>query len=119
MPTPQTSIELPVFDISQPLSQSSLSSLYLVCKEWGFFHITNHGVSKELYRKLHSISTHVFRLPPKRKSSAGPSSTIKTYTPPFIASPFFESLRVSGPEFYASAEKSPQILFNHPNAEFR
>ncbi|KAM7499672.1 hypothetical protein LguiA_024086 [Lonicera macranthoides] len=119
MPTPQTSIEFPVFDISQPLSQSSFSSLYLACKEWGFFHITNHGVSKELYRKLHSISTHVFHLPPKRKINARPSSTIKTYTPPFIASPFFESLRVSGSKFYAPAEKSAQILFNHPNAEFR
>jgi isopenicillin N synthase-like dioxygenase len=118
MPTSKTSIELPIFDMSKPLSQSSLSSLSQACKEWGFFHIINHGISKELYKKLHSVSTDVFHLPPELKTNAGPSSNIKTYTPHFIASPFFESLRVSGPEFYDSAQKSAQVLFNQSKDEF-
>ncbi|KAK9293009.1 hypothetical protein L1049_020993 [Liquidambar formosana] len=114
----QTSIELPVFDISQPLHPSSLSSLFLACKEWGFFHISNHGVPMDLFRKLDSLSNHLFGLPYESKLKVGPSSSIKSYTPHFIASPFFESLRVSGPDFFASAQNSTEVLFNQPNLEF-
>ncbi|KAL9369120.1 hypothetical protein Peur_040319 [Populus x canadensis] len=96
----QTSIELPVFDISRTLNPSCLSSLCLACKERGFFHITNRGVSKD------------------SKVKVGPSSRVKTYTPPFNASPFFESLRVSGPDFTASAQSSTAILPDHSNPEF-
>ncbi|KAK3037191.1 hypothetical protein RJ639_030084 [Escallonia herrerae] len=113
----QTSLQLPVLDISQPLSPSTLSSLSVACKEWGFFHITNHGISKDLIRKLYSHSNHLFGLPSELKLNAGPSSTIKTYTPHFIASPFFESLRVSGPDFFASAQSSAEVL-RQPNSEF-
>lgn len=113
------SVELPVFDVSQPLDSSSLSSLSLACREWGFFHITNHGISKELLKKLHSLSTQIFNLPSEVKHKAGPSSASKTYTPHFIASPFFESLRVSGPDFFASAQNSCQALLNQPSHEFR
>ncbi|GLU14184.1 hypothetical protein SLE2022_307680 [Rubroshorea leprosula] len=114
----QTSVELPVIDISQPLSPSSLSSLSLACKEWGFFHITNHGVSKELYMKLYTLSNHLFSIPLESKMRLGPFSSIRTYTPHFIASPFFESLRVSGPDFFASAQSSAEVLFDPPSSEF-
>nr|XP_015877948.1 gibberellin 20-oxidase-like protein [Ziziphus jujuba var. spinosa] len=113
-----TSIELPVFDIFKPLNPSSLSSLSLACKEWGFFHITNHGVSKDLYNKLYSLSTQLFKLPLESKLKAGPSSSIKTYTPRFIASPFFESFRVSGPDFFSSAQSSALLLPNQQDSEF-
>ncbi|GMN41020.1 hypothetical protein TIFTF001_010257 [Ficus carica] len=114
----QTSIELPIFDISQPLDKSSLSSLSQACKDWGFFHITNHGVSKELYKQLYSLSNLLFNLPMESKLKVGPFSDIKSYTPHFIASPFFESLRVSGPDFFASAQASAMVLLNQQNSEF-
>jgi isopenicillin N synthase-like dioxygenase len=114
-----TSIELPVFDISRTLNPSCLSPLSLACKEWGFFHITNRGVSKDVYRKLYSLSNHIFSLPYESKVKVGPSSRVKTYTPPFNASPFFESLRVSGPDFTTSAQSSTAILPDHSNPEFR
>ncbi|KAF9685655.1 hypothetical protein SADUNF_Sadunf03G0077000 [Salix dunnii] len=117
MPESHSSIELPVFDISQPISPSCLSSLSLACNEWGFFHIINHGVSKDVYRKLHSLSTSIFSLPYESKIKLGPSSLVKTYTPHFIASPFFESLRVSGPDFFASAQSSSAVLPDHPNPD--
>ncbi|KAD4584847.1 hypothetical protein E3N88_22448 [Mikania micrantha] len=47
-----------------------------------------------------------------------PASNMKTYTPHFIASPFFESLRVSGPDFCASAQSSAEALLNQSNPEF-
>lgn len=116
----QTStIQLPVLDISQPLNQSSLSTLSLACKEWGFFHITNHGLSTDLNKKIHSLSNQLFNLPSEKKLKLGPFSSVKTYTPPFIASPFFESLRVSGPDFVASSQTSADVLFDHHNSEFR
>ncbi|XP_077223266.1 gibberellin 20-oxidase-like protein [Tasmannia lanceolata] len=118
MPESQPSLQLPTLDLSQPLDQSSLSSLSQACQKWGFFHITNHGISKDLYNKLHSLSNHLFGRPPDTKFKLGPSSLLKTYTPHFIASPFFESLRVSGPDFFASAKSSSDVLFDTPNSEF-
>ncbi|KAI7744984.1 hypothetical protein M8C21_003216, partial [Ambrosia artemisiifolia] len=88
------------------------------CKEWGFFHIINHGISKDLYSKLRSLSCQLFSLPDELKLKAGPVSNMKTYTPHFIASPFFESLRVSGPDFRASAQSSAEAVSNQPNSEF-
>ncbi|GAY42189.1 hypothetical protein CUMW_064880, partial [Citrus unshiu] len=88
----QTSVELPILDISQPLQPSA-----------GFFLISNHGISRDLYRRLYMISRKLFDLPFDAKLELGPSSSTNTYTPHFIASPFFESLRVSGPNFFASA----------------
>ncbi|VVB15622.1 unnamed protein product [Arabis nemorensis] len=96
------SVELPVFDISKPLSESSLTSLQDACKEWGFFYVTNHGVSGDMYQKLRRFSGGVFGLRDEEKMKMCASN----YTPRFIASPFFESLRVSGPDFYASAKSS-------------
>ncbi|KAL5981492.1 hypothetical protein ACLOJK_015554 [Asimina triloba] len=119
MPQPDTSaVQLPILDISQPLNPPSLSSLSKACKHWGFFHITNHGISEQLYNKLYSHSKHLFTLPLQTKTQLGPSSHLKTYTPHFIASPFFESLRVSGPDFFASAKASADHLFHPPIPEF-
>ncbi|XP_062156185.1 gibberellin 20-oxidase-like protein [Alnus glutinosa] len=114
----QTSVELPILDISQPLDPSFLSSLSEACKKWGFFHIINHGISIDFYRKLYLLSKDLFRLPSDTKIKLGPLSSIKTYTPHFIASPYFESLRVSGPNFFASAQSSADILFSQENSEF-
>ncbi|KAK9040141.1 hypothetical protein V6N11_015318 [Hibiscus sabdariffa] len=112
-----TCVELPVFDVSRPLSPSSLSSLSLACTRWGFFRITNHGVPKHLFTSLCSLSNHIFSLPNDSKLKLGPTSSLKNYTPPFIASPFYECLLVSGPDFFASAQSSVHVLFDHPNSE--
>lgn len=108
----ETTIQLPTFDMSQPLQFSPrfLSSLAEACREWGFFQITNHGISKDVYSKIQSFSRELFSLPLETKLKLGPSSVLKTYTPCFIASPFFESLRVSGPDFFASAHASAHVL---------
>ncbi|KAL0002479.1 hypothetical protein SO802_016260 [Lithocarpus litseifolius] len=114
----QTSIELPILDISRPLNPSFLSSLAEACKKWGFFHIINHGISKDLFSKLYLLSNDLFNLPSDTKLKVGPFSSIKTYTPHFIASPYFESLRVSGPNFLDSAQSSANALFVQQNSEF-
>ncbi|XP_020589333.1 gibberellin 20-oxidase-like protein [Phalaenopsis equestris] len=111
-------LQLPLLDISQPLLPSVLSSLTSACREWGFFHIINHGISKELYTKIHIQSKEAFNQPLDIKLKLGPSANINTYTPHFIASPFFESLRVSGPDFYNSAKNSSDVLFQQSNSDF-
>lgn len=114
----QTSLQLPVLDISQPVLTTSLSSLYQACKGWGFFYITNHGINKDLYDHLRALAHQAFNLPLDAKLKIGPLTAVGTYTPHFIASPFFESLRVSGPNYFASAKGSSDAIFEQPNVEF-
>ncbi|CAI8607284.1 unnamed protein product [Vicia faba] len=111
-------VDLPIIDISEPFQSSSLTTLSKACKEWGFFHIINHEVSKDLCSQLHSLSKFVFNLPCDTKLKLGPFSSLKSYTPHFIASPFFESLRVDGPDFYVSAKSSEDVLFETHNSKF-
>lgn len=115
----QDSIKLPVLDLTQPSEPSFLSSLSQACQEWGFFYVTNHGIPQNLFNKVRALSNEIFSLPPDTKLKLGPSSCIKTYTPYFIASPYFESLRVSGPDFFASAKASANELFGQEKSEFR
>ncbi|KAF2313346.1 hypothetical protein GH714_010488 [Hevea brasiliensis] len=114
----KTSFKLPVLDLSQSVEISSLSSLYKACQEWGFFYIINHGISKNLFDEVCSCSKQIFSIPLDSKLKLGPSSCLKTYTPRFIASPYFESLRVSGPDFFASAKSSADVLFSQQKCEF-
>lgn len=112
-------VELPILDISeaQKLDSSCLVSLASACKTWGFFLITNHGISKNLCNRFHSLSHQFFSLPSDAKLQLGPLSSLKTYTPHFIASPFFESLRVSGPNFGQSARGSTDVLLHEQTSE--
>lgn len=113
----KNTLKLPTLDHSQPLHPSTLNSLSKACKEWGYFHISNHGISTDLYRQLRAISLDVFNLPLGTKLKASPRTSVNTYTPHFIASPFFETLRVSGPDYFSSAKSSSDALFETPNEE--
>lgn len=118
MPELQISVRLPVLDLSQPVHPSFLSSLSKACGEWGFFYVTNHGISQDMFKKVCSFSKHIFSSSTDTKLKLGPSSCIKTYTPPFIASPYFESLRVSGPDYFAAAKASAGVLFGQQSSDF-
>lgn len=118
MPELQISVRLPVLDLSQPVCPSFLSSLSKTCQEWGFFYVTNHGISQDMFKKVYSFSKHIFSSPTDTKLKLGPSSCIKTYTPHFIASPYFESLRVSGPNYFAAAKASACVLFGQQSSDF-
>ncbi|XP_010448718.1 PREDICTED: probable 2-oxoglutarate-dependent dioxygenase AOP1 [Camelina sativa] len=112
----QSSLQLPVLDLTQPIESSVLSSLSQACKEWGFFYVTNHGISKEMFNKTCTLSRDVFKVPLESKLKLGPFP----YTPRYIASPYFESLVVSGPDFSTSAKASEDVLFqDHHKPELR
>ncbi|CAA0820773.1 2-oxoglutarate (2OG) and Fe(II)-dependent oxygenase superfamily protein [Striga hermonthica] len=106
-------LHLPILDVSKQFDSSYLPSLAEACKEWGFFQIINHGITKEIYAKIYSLSNEMFALPPETMLKLGPFSSLKSYTPRFIASPFFESIRVSGPDFDASVKSSLDVLGKH------
>ncbi|QCE12322.1 gibberellin 20-oxidase-like protein isoform X2 [Vigna unguiculata] len=118
MSNPKSHDGIPILDLSQPLQPSSLFSLYKASKDWGVFYIINHGISKDLFSHIQSLSKHLFNLPSDTKLRLGPFSSLKSYTPHFIASPFFESLRVTGPNFYVSANSSAEILFDKNDSKF-
>uniref|UniRef100_A0A7N0ZYV2 Fe2OG dioxygenase domain-containing protein n=1 Tax=Kalanchoe fedtschenkoi TaxID=63787 RepID=A0A7N0ZYV2_KALFE len=105
-------------DLSQPVEPHVLSQLSRACREWGFFYVTNCGISKDTYGKICSYSKEIFELPLCQKLKIGPSSALQTYTPPFIASPFFECIKVSGPDFLDSAKESADELFARDNSGF-
>lgn len=111
------SIQLPVLDLSRPVESTFVSALSQACQEWGFFYVANHGIPESIFSELCLLSEHIFSLPQELKLKLGPSSSIQTYTPRFIASPYFESLRVSGPNFMASAKASADELFGSQNRE--
>lgn len=115
----ETTLNLPSVDLSKPLEASSLSSLCEVCHQWGFFNIVNHGISRGLYENIYSFSNKLFDFPSETKLKLGPSSSFNTYTPRFIASPYFESFRVSGPDFRSSAQNSFDVICDGNNYEFR
>lgn len=110
----QVTVYPPVLDLAQPVHPSFLSSLSSACQEWGFFYVTNHGIPDDIFSTICSLSEDVFSLPQELKLKLGPASKIKSYTPRFIASPYFESLLVYGPDFYASARASSDELGCEP-----
>ncbi|XP_022991452.1 gibberellin 20-oxidase-like protein isoform X2 [Cucurbita maxima] len=111
--------EVPVIDLGcKSLTESIASSLLRACSELGFFFIRNHVVSKEFYKKLISSADEFFSSPEETKQKL--TMGVSSYTPRFVVSPFFESFRVSGPNFSASvvALGFTPSLFGHQTIEF-
>lgn len=59
---------VPVIDLSMPGSDEAIVR---ACEEFGFFKVTNHGVSKELMAKLEAEAVKFFSLPQFEKEKAG------------------------------------------------
>ncbi|XP_052183299.1 protein SRG1-like [Diospyros lotus] len=67
--------ELPVIDMQRLLSagssldsmDSELEKLHNACKEWGFFQLINHGVSRGLVEKVKVEIEELFNLPMEEK----------------------------------------------------
>ncbi|CAN1303608.1 Jasmonate-induced oxygenase 2 [Linum perenne] len=60
---------IPVIDLAEAFSDDpalrleTMKRLSTACKDWGFFQVVNHGVDRELMRKIREIWREFFNLP--------------------------------------------------------
>lgn len=66
--------------------------LVKACEEWGCFRIVNHGVPMELMSEMKCVSRSLLDLPMEIKMRNSHPEHGKGYTPPNMASPYFEGL---------------------------
>jgi isopenicillin N synthase-like dioxygenase len=67
-------VEIPVIDI-QRADTDTLRQLDAACREWGFFQITNHGVSDDLIAAMHAAMRGFFALPLEEKRAIERTAT--------------------------------------------
>ncbi|XVF65590.1 hypothetical protein PTKIN_Ptkin09bG0260800 [Pterospermum kingtungense] len=62
-------IVVPLIDMSKLLNDddSELQKLHFACKDWGAFHLINHGVPSELVRNIRKQTQEFFNLPLQEK----------------------------------------------------
>ncbi|KAF8411804.1 hypothetical protein HHK36_004363 [Tetracentron sinense] len=68
-------ISVPVISLSQP-AEILVKEIYNACSQWGFFLITEHGISPSLICRLQDVGQEFFKLPQeeKEKYANDPSS---------------------------------------------
>ncbi|XP_024189850.1 2-oxoglutarate-dependent dioxygenase 11 isoform X1 [Rosa chinensis] len=79
---PQLSSEVPIIDFSllSNGNKEELHKLDQACKEWGFFHMVNHGVATELMKGMKDYAQKFFELPLEEKNKiAIPPNDIQGY----------------------------------------
>ncbi|EPS71522.1 hypothetical protein M569_03236, partial [Genlisea aurea] len=80
---------IPVVDLSRLAAGCGEEAvkLSMSCREWGFFHVINHGVDSDLLRRIEKVATEFFMLPleEKRKYPMIPG-TIQGYGQAFVFS---------------------------------
>lgn len=64
---------VPVIDMQKLLSEESeeFQKLHLACRDWGFFHLINHGVNTSLVEKAKREVEEFFNLPLEEKRKCG------------------------------------------------
>ncbi|KAF9588081.1 hypothetical protein IFM89_007322 [Coptis chinensis] len=66
--------ELPLIDLSRLLSRSAIDreeckrDIAEASKQWGFFQVVNHGISREILERMHDEQVKVFRQPFDKKN---------------------------------------------------
>ncbi|KAK2981667.1 hypothetical protein RJ640_000176 [Escallonia rubra] len=68
--------------------------LVQACEEWGCFRLINHGVSEKLMSDVKAVTLSLHDLPPEIKMRNASPVEGKGYTPPNLASPFFEGMSI-------------------------
>ncbi|KAG8386665.1 hypothetical protein BUALT_Bualt03G0172600 [Buddleja alternifolia] len=84
---------IPVIDMHELESASVSEKIVRACEEWGCFRIMNHGISKSLMSDMKGVVRCLLDVPLDVKMrNYNPDQPSKGYTPPNMASPFFDSL---------------------------
>ncbi|KAH9608401.1 hypothetical protein KSS87_011294 [Heliosperma pusillum] len=70
-PSPGLSVQdqdIPVINISSPLTNQVIRDIKEACQKWGFFQIIGHGVPPEKRHKVELTARQFFALPPEEKN---------------------------------------------------
>ncbi|XP_059434366.1 flavonol synthase/flavanone 3-hydroxylase-like [Corylus avellana] len=61
-------VSVPIISLSQP-HDVLVKQVALACQEWGFFLVTDHGLSPSLTQRLQEVGQEFFRLPQEEKEA--------------------------------------------------
>ncbi|KAH6764138.1 2-oxoglutarate and oxygenase superfamily protein [Perilla frutescens var. frutescens] len=82
---------IPLIDME--LDESNIGEkIVKACSEWGCFRMVNHGVSMELMSEMKAVTRSLTDLPMEMKERNSHPEPGKGYTPPNMASLYFEGL---------------------------
>ncbi|KAF8379118.1 hypothetical protein HHK36_028547 [Tetracentron sinense] len=85
------SLKIPVIDLNKLLHHQfchgELAKLHSACQDWGFFQLTNHGVSEEVIENMKVDTEEFFRLPlEEKKAYSQLQNNIEGYGQAFVVS---------------------------------
>ncbi|KAL1567297.1 2-oxoglutarate-dependent dioxygenase DAO-like [Salvia divinorum] len=80
----------PVIDMED--SSNLAEKIVKACEEWGCFRLVNYGVDMELMTEMKAVTRSLMDLPMEVKHNNSHPEPGKGYTPPNMASPYFEGL---------------------------
>lgn len=83
---------VPVIDMKETSGLGE--KIVKACEEWGCFRIANHGIPLELLSEMKSVCRSLLDLPLGIKQGNAPPGPGQRYTPPNLASPYFEGLNI-------------------------
>ncbi|XP_017222204.1 protein SRG1-like [Daucus carota subsp. sativus] len=86
---PNASLQIPVVNLDLLVAGDleNASKLDLACREWGFFQLTNHGVSKELLDKVIRSTKEFFEMPlDEKKKFPQAAGDLEGYGQAFVVS---------------------------------
>ncbi|CAA0808469.1 2-oxoglutarate (2OG) and Fe(II)-dependent oxygenase superfamily protein [Striga hermonthica] len=117
---------VPIIDMEDSSGQLP-EKIVRSCEEFGCFRLVNHGIPISVMRDMRAVARSLLDLPLEVKTkNSNPQEPAKGYTPPNLASPFFDSLSlydmgsdVSVDEFCAQMNASPQqreIIHNYTSS---
>ncbi|KAL7103882.1 hypothetical protein ACP275_08G208100 [Erythranthe tilingii] len=81
---------IPIIDMQD--FSSVAEKMVKACEEWGCFRLVNHGVPIELMSEMKTVTRSLMDLPMEIKERNSHPEPGKGYTPPNMASPYFEGL---------------------------
>ncbi|KAK4484600.1 hypothetical protein RD792_007187 [Penstemon davidsonii] len=120
-----TTKSIPIIDMQETSTLSE--KIVKACEEWGCFRLKNHGISMSLMSEMKAATRSLLDLPMEIKlKNSNPNEPSKGYTPPNLASPFFDSLSLydmASPgaveDFCAQMDASPyqrEIIYKYTTA---
>ncbi|KAL3503031.1 hypothetical protein ACH5RR_037480 [Cinchona calisaya] len=115
---------VPIIDMQDPCGLPE--KLVKACEEWGCFRIVNHGIPLNLLSEMKAVCRSLLDLPLEIKQGNSPPGPGQRYTPPNMASPYFEGLNIYDmafpgvvDDFCAQVDASPhqrEIILKHTRA---